>query len=56
MAEKQRLAIIGGSRQGFVNSGPRFEYAGRLSDGAIFDREYARAFIQRTLRESYLKQ
>ena len=35
---------------------PFFEYAGKLADGALFDREEARAFIQRTLRESYLKQ
>lgn len=34
---------------------PFFEYAARLEQGAAFDREAARAFIRRTLRESYLK-
>jgi hypothetical protein len=33
---------------------PFFEYAGKLADGALFNREEARAFIQRTLREGYL--
>jgi hypothetical protein len=33
---------------------PFFEYAARLDDGAAFDRDDARAFIQRTLRERYL--
>ena len=33
---------------------PFFEYAQKLADGALFDREEARAFIQRTLREGYL--
>jgi hypothetical protein len=35
---------------------PFFEYAQKLADGALLDREEARAFIQRTLRESYIKQ
>ena len=34
---------------------PFFEYAGRLEAGAQFDREAARAFIRRTLQESYLR-
>jgi len=33
---------------------PFFEYAGKLDEGAAFDRDEARAFIQRTLRERYL--
>lgn len=33
---------------------PFFEYAQKLADGALFDREDARAFIQRILRENYL--
>ena len=33
---------------------PFFEYAGQLADGKAFDREQARAFIRRTLRERYL--
>jgi hypothetical protein len=33
---------------------PFFEYAARLDDGAAFDREEARAFIERILRERYL--
>ncbi|MGH8641338.1 MAG: DUF6607 family protein [Burkholderiales bacterium] len=33
---------------------PFFEYAQKLADGALFDREEARAFIQRTLRDGYL--
>src|SRR5262245_57468 len=33
---------------------PFFEYAGKLADGALFDREEARGFVQRTLREGYL--
>jgi uncharacterized protein DUF6607 len=33
---------------------PFFEYAQKLADGALFDREEARAFVQRTLREGYL--
>ncbi len=33
---------------------PFFEYAGKLADGALLNREEARAFIQRTLREGYL--
>ena len=33
---------------------PFFEYAEKLSDGATLDREDARAFIERTLRERYL--
>jgi hypothetical protein len=34
---------------------PFFEYAAKLEAGAAFDREAARAFIRRTLRDSYLK-
>jgi hypothetical protein len=34
---------------------PFFEYAQKLADGAAFEREAARAFIQRTLAERYLK-
>ena len=34
---------------------PFFEYAARLEAGAAFDREAARAFIRRTLQDSYLK-
>src|SRR3954463_11387015 len=34
---------------------PFFEYAGKLEEGAAFDREDARAFIRRTLQENYLK-
>lgn len=34
---------------------PFFEYAGRLADGAPHDRDDARAFIERTLRERYIK-
>ena len=34
---------------------PFFGYADKLVDGAAFDREDARAFIRRTLQESYLK-
>ena len=33
---------------------PFFEYAENLSDGGTFDRTGARAFIERTLRDSYL--
>ena len=33
---------------------PFFEYAGKLADGGAFDRAAARAFVERTLRESYL--
>jgi hypothetical protein len=33
---------------------PFFEYAAKLADGAAFDRGDARAFIERTLRETYL--
>jgi hypothetical protein len=33
---------------------PFFEYAGRLAEGAPFDRAHARAFVDRTLRETYL--
>jgi hypothetical protein len=33
---------------------PFFEYAVKLADGAGFDRGDARAFIERTLRETYL--
>jgi len=33
---------------------PFFEYAARLADGAAFDRDQARAFARRTLREHYL--
>ena len=32
-----------------------FEYAGKLADGAAFDRGDARGFIERTLSETYLK-
>ncbi len=34
---------------------PFFEYAEKLADGAAFNREEARSFVERTLRESYLK-
>jgi hypothetical protein len=34
---------------------PFFQYAGKLADGAAFDRDAARAFIRRTLQDSYLK-
>jgi hypothetical protein len=34
---------------------PFFEYAAKLVDGAGFDRDAARAFIRRTLQDSYLK-
>jgi hypothetical protein len=34
---------------------PFFEYAGKLADGAPFDRGEARAFIRRTLQDRYLK-
>ena len=34
---------------------PFFEYADKLVAGAGFDREQARAFIRRTLQDSYLK-
>jgi hypothetical protein len=34
---------------------PFFEYAAKLADGAPLDRETARAFIDRTLRERYLQ-
>jgi hypothetical protein len=34
---------------------PFFEYAAKLEGGAAFDREAARAFIRRTLQDSYLK-
>ena len=34
---------------------PFFEYAEKLEAGAAFDKEDARAFIERTLRERYLK-
>jgi hypothetical protein len=34
---------------------PFFEYAGKLSDGGAFDRDEARAFIRRTLQQTYLK-
>ena len=33
---------------------PFFQYAGKLEDGGAFNRDEARAFIRRTLRESYL--
>jgi hypothetical protein len=31
-----------------------FEYAQQLAEGEAFDRPAARAFIERTLRETYL--
>jgi hypothetical protein len=34
---------------------PFFEYADKLVEGAAFDREHARAFVRRTLQESYLQ-
>jgi hypothetical protein len=34
---------------------PFFEYAAKLEEGAAFDRDGARAFIRRTLQDSYLK-
>ncbi|HEX6320578.1 MAG TPA: DUF6607 family protein [Burkholderiales bacterium] len=34
---------------------PFFEYAAKLDGGAKFDRDAARAFIRRTLQETYLK-
>jgi hypothetical protein len=33
---------------------PFFEYAGELAEGKAFDRDDARAFIERTLRQTYL--
>ena len=33
---------------------PFFEYAAKLDEGAAFNREEARAFVKRTLQESYL--
>jgi len=33
---------------------PFFEYAAKLEEGAAFNRDEARAFIRRTLRETYL--
>lgn len=49
----RRLALRAPVDQGqlFV---PFFEYAGELAEGKAFDRDDARAFIDRTLRESYL--
>jgi hypothetical protein len=34
---------------------PFFDYAEKLEKGDAFDRDDARAFIRRTLQESYLK-
>jgi hypothetical protein len=34
---------------------PFFEYAGKLAEGAPFDRAQARAFVEKTLRETYLE-
>jgi hypothetical protein len=34
---------------------PFFEYAEKLAEGAAFDRDAARAFIERTLRKNYLQ-
>ncbi|HEV2431896.1 MAG TPA: hypothetical protein VGT43_10355, partial [Burkholderiales bacterium] len=34
---------------------PFFRYADKLVEGAPFDREDARAFVRRTLEDSYLK-
>jgi hypothetical protein len=34
---------------------PFFDYAQKLADGAAFERDEARAFIRRTLQDSYLK-
>jgi hypothetical protein len=34
---------------------PFFEYAQKLADGAPFNREEARAFVRRTLQDTYLK-
>jgi hypothetical protein len=34
---------------------PFFQYAAKLDEGAAFDRDHARAFIRRTLQDSYLK-
>jgi hypothetical protein len=34
---------------------PFFEYAQKIADGAAFDREAARAFVRRTLQDTYLK-
>jgi hypothetical protein len=33
---------------------PFFDYADKLSEGGAFDRSSARAFVERTLRETYL--
>ena len=33
---------------------PFFEYAGKIAEGEAFNRDEARAFIERTLRETYL--
>jgi hypothetical protein len=34
---------------------PFFEYADKLAEGAAFDRDDARAFIEKTLQETYLR-
>ena len=34
---------------------PFFDYAQKIADGAAFDRDAARAFVRRTLQDSYLK-
>jgi hypothetical protein len=34
---------------------PFFQYADKLAEGAAFDREDARAFVRRTLQDTYLK-
>jgi hypothetical protein len=34
---------------------PFFEYAAKLEKGEAFNRDDARAFIRRTLQDSYLK-
>jgi hypothetical protein len=52
-AGEQRFAMRAQSDQGqlFV---PFFEYADKLAEGAAFDREDARGFVRRTLKEKYL--
>jgi len=50
---ERRFALKAPVDQGAL-FGPFFEYADKLADGAAFDRAGARAFVDRTLRETYL--
>ena len=50
-AGRMRLRAQPDQGQLFV---PFFEYADRLAAGGAFDRDAARAFVRRTLRERYL--